>query len=268
VSAVGADFSGSGRFIRPAATVHAVLPDQENHEAKPEAGRLARAITAGTLTLAGAGAALSAGGGAGVAAVLGAGAAFLTPYVEPYAALVGAELHGKPQLLADATLAGARSVDPEMAEEGLADALIEDDDLRALMFRVLDAARRTAREDKLRALGSILGRAAADTQRLEEGLLMVAALDDLEGPQILTLRVVAGPAPVEPPTRRGWLDSEIEERTGLSAGAVLASLGMLTRHGLAHGLAGFGGGSSYRATEFGQAVLAAVGVYDQGGSGA
>ena len=230
---------------------------------------LTRTISAGSLALFGAGAGLAAtGGGSGTAALVGAGIAALGPLAERFAALVGAELRGKPQLLADATLAGARRVNPEISEERVGEVLVEDDAVRALTIRVLEATRRTAREDKLRALGLILSQVAADPDRIDEDRLIAAALDDLEAaPQIETLRLIAEQVPADPPDARGWLDSEIEERTSLSAGAVLASLGTLTRHGLAQTLGGLGGGDSYRLTELGRAVLTVISAHDEADAG-
>jgi hypothetical protein len=119
---------------------------------------LARSLAAGLVTLGGAAYASGSGTVAAVGGVLAAaGSAAAVPYAEELSALVAAELRGKPQLLADGILAGARGVRPEITEEELSLELVQDDELRALMFRVLEAGRRTARPDKLQWLGEILG---------------------------------------------------------------------------------------------------------------
>jgi hypothetical protein len=214
---------------------------------------LARAFAAGVLALGGAGAVAQAG--AGAAAAIAAGIAAAVPYAEAFLALAEAELRHKPQLFRDGTLAGARSVRPEITEEELALQLVEDDELRALMFRVLEAGRRTARPDKLRWLGVVLGWAAADRDRIDETRLLVDALDDLEAPQIVTLALLNEP-PANP--THPWTADELAARSGLDEGVVLSCLGTITRHGLGRTHAGFGGGIVYELTDQGRAVLTVI----------
>jgi hypothetical protein len=217
---------------------------------------LARSLAAGLVTLGGAAYAASAGTAGAVGAVVAAaGSAAAVPYAEDLGALVAAELRGKPQLLAEGVLAGARGVRPEITEEELSLELVRHDELRALMFRVLEAGRRTARPDKLRWLGVILGRVAVDRKRLDDGRVLIAALDDLEEPQIVVLQALSKPSWV--PTR-GWLVSELADVVELQEGVILSCIGTITRHGLGRSLAGMGGSSSYGLTDLGRAVLAVI----------
>lgn len=229
---------------------------------QPDSGPLARAFAAGTLALAGTGAALASGGGSATTAVVGAGAAALVPYAEQLAALIGAEIRGKPPLLAAGMLAGARGVDRAITENRLAEVLIEDDRLRALTFRVLEAARRTARIDKLRWLGEVLGRVAVDGDRLDEGQIVIDAIDALEGPQIAVLRALASTPPAHESDPARWDARAIAAVVPLDSALVQACFGTLSRHGLAVNMGRpegiFGGERGWALTSFGRTVLDVV----------
>jgi len=124
-------------------------------------------------------------GPAGAAVASGA-----VPFLEDLAGRIQEEWRGKGQLVGEGTLAGAREIQPDITPEELWEALVGDEDLRALMMRVLDAARYTARKDKLRWLGAILGQVALDKGRINIGLVLTAALNDLEEPHVAVLRAL------------------------------------------------------------------------------
>ena len=97
----------------------------------------------------------------------GVAAEAVQPFVADLFAQVQSECSRKGTTLADGAEAEVRRIDPRITEDEVWEALIGDDQRRAFMVRVLEAARRTGREDKLRALGALLGRVAADGDQID-----------------------------------------------------------------------------------------------------
>lgn len=147
-----------------------------------------------------------------------------------------------------------------LSPEDLGDVLTGDPEMIALTQRVLDAAASSGNEKKLRGLGALLGRAAANPgDRLDETQVLVAALADLEGPHLLVLDILTQQPPVE---WAGWAPSQVRERVSMGPEFVLACLNALTRHGLAAPVSGTGlaGGEEqgFKITLLGQAIAAAM----------
>lgn len=171
--------------------------------------------------------------------------------------------------------------------------LAGDPELMGLTQRILGAASITGSEDKLRILGQLLG-GASRGERLDETSLIVAALTDLEPPHIAVLNILARPAPDEEEQRRttagtlgggmrispertgdepvswaagAWLPSHIQDELPLAPGFVLGCLSVLTRHNLTRTLATYGGGQRFQITDFGRAMLDAMGQSDMQATG-
>ena len=180
--------------------------------------------------------------------------------MEDFAARVEAELRGKAQLVSDGALAGAQAVQPDISPDQLWEELVADDALRALMLRVLDATKYTARKDKVWWLGAILGRAAVEKERIDELGVLVSALNDLEGPHAEVLAVLDKPGPftlqADEPT--GWTVSQVAGEVPFDEGIVRACLGTISRHGLARDAHGPFSHEVYMLTTLGQALLAVM----------
>lgn len=214
-----------------------------------ERSDLTRAFAAAAMAAAG----MAAGGPAGSVA-----AAAAVPYVETLLARVAAELQGKAQLVGEATLDAARAARPEITDDEVFTALIDDPDLLALTMRVMDAAKYTAWPDKLGWLGAVLGRVAVERERLAEHQVLVAVLNDLDPPHALVLETLAEPSPHERAAEqpRAWLLSELVGRLSLEEATVRACIGTLVRHGLARDTRGPLSTEAYDETVLGRAVVA------------
>jgi hypothetical protein len=105
-------------------------------------------------------------------------AAAATPLTTRMAELAAAEWRRKSHVVAESALEASG-----LASEAFCEALAGDPDMIALTQKVLWAASVSGSEQKLRGLGDLLGRVAANPgDRLDETQVLVAALADLEGP--------------------------------------------------------------------------------------
>ena len=188
-------------------------------------------------------------------------AAAATPPTTRMAELMVGEWRRKARVVTESAL-GASGLDPE----DLGEALTGDPGLIALTQKVFEAAAVSGNEQKLRGLGELLGRAAANPgDRLDEAQVLVAALADLEGPHLLVLDVLTQQAPGKWATGSliGWTPMQVRARVSLDPEFVLACLNALTRHGLAAPLSGTGlaGGEEQRfeITRLGEAIALAMG---------
>jgi hypothetical protein len=193
-------------------------------------------------------------------------AAVATPLTTRWAERIAGELRRKAQVVEESAL-GSSGLSPD----DLGDVLTGDPDLIALTQKVLDAAAASGNEQKLRGLGELLGRAAANPgDRLDEAQVLVAALADLEGPHLLVLDVLTGNAPDQWSNSSpvGWRPTQVRARVNLDPEFVLACLSALTRHGLAAPVSGTGlaGGEEQRfaITRLGEAIALAMGSFGSG----
>jgi len=135
--------------------------------------------------------------------------------------------------------------------------------------RILFAARMSANEQKLRALGGLLGGVvAARGDHLDEASVLVTILSDIEAPQVVTLDVLCGDPPDADEQRRDaaergmsgieptWLVSQVQAELPIAAELALACLSDLVRHGLAETASLYGVGFRYRITAFGRSFAA------------
>jgi hypothetical protein len=150
-------------------------------------------------------------------------------------------------------------------QDDLADVLTGDPDMIALTQKVLQAAAASGNEQKLRGLGGLLGRAAAQGDRLDETQILIAAVADLKAPQVLVLDVLARPAPGQqtvPDRVVGWTPAALKAQVNLDPEFVLACLNTLTRHGLATPIAGTGLATGeeqrFMSTRLGEAIAEAM----------
>lgn len=192
-------------------------------------------------------------------------AAALTPATTWMCERVSGEWRRKTRVV-DESAQAASGLGPDE----LGDVLTGDPEMIALTQRVLDAAASSGNEKKLRGLGALLGRAAANPgDRLDETQVLVAALADLEGPHLLVLDILTQQPPVG---WAGWAPSQVRERASMGPEFVLACLNALTRHGLAAPVSGTGlaGGEEqgFMITPLGQAIAAAISSLRSGPSAA
>ena len=218
-------------------------------EPQPRQSRLAVGLAAAGVAVAG-----WRLGPAGAVAAAGA-----QPWLEDLLDRVGEEWRDrKGLLLSEGAEAAARRVQPGITADEMWEALTGDDERRALTVRVLEAARRTGREDKLRLLGAILGRVAVEEERLDEAVVLAAALDDLEGPHVVVLQALREQPPhgvdgKEPAA--AWFVAELVDRVPLEDGIVRGCLGTIGRHGLARDSRGPFTGEAYELTGLGRVLL-------------
>jgi hypothetical protein len=211
--------------------------------------------------------------GSGFAALIGlamggpagalAGAA-LTPFGIRWIRLAAAEWTSNSQVVAESAVKAS----------GLEDAdeffrvLEADPGLTALAQRILFAARMSANEQKLRALGGLLGGAVAGRgDHLDEASVLVAVLSDIEAPQVVTLDIICEDPPDADVQRReaaergdsrepSWLIGQVQPKLPIASELTLACSSDLVRHGLAETASLYGGGFRYRVTPFGRQLAA------------
>lgn len=145
--------------------------------------------------------------------------------------------------------AAAREANREVSD--LLERIEANDDLAVLAAQVLDAAMRTAMEQKVRLLGRALGQAVADDAMVDESILVTAALAELEPPHLRVLASIASrpiPETHESPViidGGGAFDEGLpplivssaaeraaEDVLGPDSPLAGAIVGMLARHGL------------------------------------
>jgi hypothetical protein len=145
-----------------------------------------------------------------------------------------------------------------LSEDEVVQRILEDASLQPLVMRVVDAAARTRSVGKLRALGAVLGEAVSNRpRRVDEDLLIVAALNDLEPAHLRVLVALEGSAdPTHP--ERGWTFGAVEEAVpDLTAAGRQAALGGVISHGLVITTSLYSA-TGYELTEFGRAMLAVM----------
>lgn len=214
--------------------------------------------------------------------------AALTPAATRLMEQVAAEWTRKGGIVAQAALSSSELNDPEE----FCEILSGDPELIALVQKIVSAAAESGNGAKLRALGALLGGAVARRgDRVDETQLLTAALAAIETPHIVVLDLLMGPAPDDekyrekaasaeaartregrpgnftiPPHRdsgeamsgyepSAWLPEQIQEESPMEPGFALACLSVLSGHNLIKVLGTYGGGSRYKITDFGRALI-------------
>jgi hypothetical protein len=212
----------------------------------------------------------------------------LSPFTTRWMERAAAEWTRKSEVVADAALEASGLSDPEE----FCDILYGDPELIALAQKIVWAASISGNSRKLQTLGAFLGGAVASRgDRLDETQLLVSALADIEASHAVVLDILTRPAPDDekysrkhaedieaarakaanpssftiPPHRDGgevmayepgaWLPEQIQEHLPMAPGFVFACLSVLTRHSLAATLATYEGGTRFKITDFGRALV-------------
>lgn len=112
----------------------------------------------------------------------------------------------------------------------------------SLVGRVLAASANAATaQEKIDALGRVLAAGLSDDDRLDEALVLAAALDDPEAPHVQVLAVIAGQVHWSKGTAAqvrmvsegsGWSGDELKRRLRYYRLTIEAVLATLERHGL------------------------------------
>lgn len=120
-----------------------------------------------------------------------------------------------------------------LPRDDLLERLALDDELQALLARVIAASSATAFERKLVAQGRVLGRAVSDVLRVDEAVCMAAALNDLEKPHVALLERLNEPNPDADENSQGWSRRQLVTAMPEAAHLIPNLVGILERHGLA-----------------------------------
>lgn len=136
----------------------------------------------------------------------------------------------------EAVLSAAEHESKRTRDELLAE-LASNDELEALLARIIMASGSTAIKDKLVALGRVLGRTVEDHAKIDEAICLVTALHEMENPHIMVLKRLAQPPPVgptqSPDQKTGWTRAELADGIPGMDLVITAVQGVLIRSGLA-----------------------------------
>lgn len=200
--------------------------------------------------------------GGPIGAAVGAAAA---PLAAEFIQRMLAEWQRKASVVAETALSWSGMQDDP---EGFVRSLSDDPRLTALAQRIAFAANVTGNDQKLRALGQILGGAIkARGDRLDEAEVLTSVFTDIGSAEVLALEVLAGepqnaeqqrqaakvtdqphPAPL-------WTVEEVQDAPPMDPGFAQACLSALARYGLAEAVNTYGQIPLYRITEFGRGFL-------------
>jgi hypothetical protein len=188
-----------------------------------------------------------------------------------------AELARKGNVIGDAALEAS-----QMNADEFYEALLTRPELAALMEKIARAAAESGYEAKIRALGTLLGGAAARNGRpFNETTYLIDVLADIDEPDVRVLEILTNQPPDSDIANRpgqslsgglaisserspdqpltsapnSWLPSHVDQQLSMTSGLGLAALSRLTRHGLAEELGTYGGGSRFVITDLGRALL-------------
>jgi hypothetical protein len=120
-----------------------------------------------------------------------------------------------------------------MSREELADNISEDPRLIPLAIRVLYAAGMTGQDVILRALGTALGEAVVDREKIDEAEILLIGLADLRKQHIAILRIMSAEVPgstAENP--HYWHSQLLAETSGFTRDLVNVYLSGLVKSGL------------------------------------
>ncbi len=144
------------------------------------------------------------------------------------------------------------------------DSLVGGDPARLeLLARVVEASQRSTIPDKVDALGRVLATGLSAQDRVDEALVLAAALHDLEAPHVLILAELhreplsSVVAAYRGPGRLGWTPEQVVARLPGTRIVIDALLQVLRTHGLIRNL-NEGEGSTYADLKSGQPRYAAT----------
>lgn len=150
-----------------------------------------------------------------------------------------------------------------LAREALHANIADSRAVSVIAVKVWDAARTTANEAKLEALGRVVGRVAVEpTQdRIDEATLIVDALADLEAPHIRVLEmleVLWQEDTADLYARGATVPVQLQQRFGMDQTAAQMSLAALNRAGATSTVV-YPSSTAYRINAAGKAMLEALG---------
>jgi hypothetical protein len=141
-----------------------------------------------------------------------------------------------------------------MSREELTDNINQDPRLIPLAIRVLYAAGMTGQDAILRALGTALGDAVRDREKIDEVELLLIGITDLRKQHVVILEIMTKP-PRWPQDRTNYFSSEmLAKSSGFSRDHVDMCLSGLVRSGLIH-QAENAYGVCYEISQLGQTTL-------------
>ena len=152
-----------------------------------------------------------------------------------------------------------------MTREQLADAISEDPRLIPLATRVLFAAGMTGQDSILRALGTALGGAVREPDKVDEAELLLIGMTDLRRHHVAILEIMSEDPPQ--PGRPGggfvhWHAGLITEKSGYSRDVVTICITGLLSSGLIRAMDDTYG-AAYEISELGRTALAVVDQLDE-----
>lgn len=143
----------------------------------------------------------------------------------------------------------------EMSREDLADRISEDPRLIPLAVRVLYAAGMTGQDAILRALGTALGEAVRDPEKIDEVELLLIGMADLRSQHVVILEIMSAPLQGSTPDDpHYWASESLAQTSGFTRDLVNMCLSGLVRGGLIHQVDN-AYGVCYEISELGQAAL-------------
>lgn len=177
--------------------------------------------------------------------------ASLTPGMSRLMVNVVAEWRARFVVVAEAAQSAAG-----LSQDELLETFADRPDLQPLLERVASAVKNTRLEPKLRILGTILGESIDKRPtEVDISMLLAATIDDLEAPHLRVIAILAVDLDPGNPGASWGAEQIIAKAQDLPTEGVQAALGGLIRHGLAQTTAGYGGGTQYKITEYGHALL-------------
>ena len=138
---------------------------------------------------------------------------------------------------------------------------MDDEALQPLVQRIVDAVTRTGDEQKLQALGNVLGEAAGDRpRRIDESVMIVQTLDSLQAVHVRVMQLLDNePENVPDDHAKVWTIPLVEQNLpDVSTVGAQGALGGLVSQGLVLMSTGFGGGIVFVLSEYGRAMLAVL----------
>lgn len=119
-----------------------------------------------------------------------------------------------------------------LSPEEFLQALTSSDELLLPFVAACDAARRTAMDDKVKALGRAIANLAADDALVDESAIWINIFSQVEAPHVRMIKALSETDPEHPGYARYWKKHELREKCGLTATvsvliSTLTSLGLI-----------------------------------------
>jgi hypothetical protein len=151
-----------------------------------------------------------------------------------------------------------------MSREELADRISENPRLVPLAIRVLYTAGMTGQDTILRALGTALGDAVRDPEKIDEAELLLIGMADLREHHIVILKIMTEklPHPTEPDTFLYWGSAPLADKSGYSRDLVNICIAGLVRSGMIRQI-GDAYGVCYEISDLGRTALEVLNQLDE-----